>query len=141
MAADKPRIIDLPKIYDPRGSLTFVQEHTGVPFDIKRVYWIYDVPGGAERGSHSHIATHEFIVAASGSFNVNLFDGKATQTFHLDSPSQGLYVPPGYWRTLDHFSSGSLCLVIVSSLYDENDYIRDIVEFIKTTDSTKPDTQ
>lgn len=130
MQNNPPRLIDLPKVYDPRGSLSFVQGGSAVPFDIKRVFWIYDVPNGTERGSHAHRELQEVIIAASGSFCVNLFDGKETRTFRLESPSQGLYVPPGNWRTLDRFSSGSVCLVLASSPYDADDYIRDFDEFL-----------
>lgn len=126
-----PQIIPLPKIYDPRGNLTFVEEGGVVPFEIKRVYWTYDVPAGAFRGSHSHHTAQEFIVATSGCFNVTLFDGKDSQVFTLNRPFEALYVPPGYWRTLDNFSSGSVCMVLTSIPYDEADYVRDFDEFLK----------
>ncbi len=127
----EPHIIDLPCIRDPRGNLTFVQNgDSRLPFDIARVYWTYDVPAGEERGSHAHHQGQELIVALSGSFNVELFDGVATRTFTLNRPFQGLYVPPGLWRTLDNFSSGSVCMVLTSVPYDEADYIRDYDEFI-----------
>ena len=127
----EPHIIDLPCIRDPRGNLTFVQNgDSRLPFDIARVYWTYDVPAGEERGSHAHHQGQELIVALSGSFNVELFDGVATRTFTLNRPFQGLYVPPVLWRTLDNFSSGSVCMVLTSVPYDEADYIRDYDEFI-----------
>lgn len=125
----KPQIITLPKICDPRGNLTFVQSDCQVPFQLQRAYWIYDVPGGAERGGHSHIAQHEFIVAVSGSFNVNITDGFAWRTFHLNRPYEGLYLPPGIWRTLDNFASGSVCMTLNSAQYDEDDYIREYHKF------------
>lgn len=128
----KPRIVDIPRIYDPRGNLSFVQNGDGVvPFAIERVYWIYDVPAGEERGAHSHHVGQEMIISLSGSFNVNLFDGEKTLRFTLNRPFAGLYVPPGYWRTLDNFSSGSVCMVLSSTPYDEADYVRDYDEFIK----------
>lgn len=130
MHIDTPRIIDLQKIYDPRGSLTFVQNDGVLPFEVKRAFWIYDVPNGTERGSHAHIATQEFLIAVSGSFCVHLFDGNETLSFRLESPSRGLFVPAGYWLTLDHFSSGSVCLSLASHPYDETDYIRDFDQFI-----------
>lgn len=126
-----PCIVSLPKICDPRGNLTFVEEGRHVPFDIARVYWTYDVPAGEVRGSHSHHVAEELIVATSGSFNVNLSDGKETKTFTLNRPFEGLYVPPGYWRTLDNFSSGSVCMVLTSIPYSEDDYVRDYDEFLK----------
>lgn len=128
--SDKPYLIDLPRIYDPRGNLTFVQNGDKVlPFDIRRVYWTYDVPAGEERGGHSHHEGKELLVATSGSFNVNLFDGHIWQTFTLNRPYQALYIPPGYWRTLDNFASGSVCMVLTSTHYTEADYVRDFDTF------------
>lgn len=132
MKQERPRLIDLPRIYDPRGNLTFAQDNDQMPFAISRAYWTYDVPAGEERGGHSHHTAEELIVAAAGSFNVNLFDGGEWRTFTLNRPYRGLYVPPGYWRTLDNFSSGSVCLVLTSILYDEADYVRDFAEFKQT---------
>lgn len=131
MASIKPRLIELPRIYDPRGSLSFAQDNDRIPFAIKRVFWLYDVPGGALRGSHSHKDAHELIVATGGSFDVSLHDGDSSTTYTLNRPFIGLYVPPGYWRTLENFSSGSVCMVLDSTLYDENDYIRDFDEFLE----------
>lgn len=126
----KPRLIDLPKIYDARGSLTFVEDGDGrLPFDIKRVFWVYDVPSGAVRGSHANKVSRQLIVAVSGCFDVVLFDGHQTQVFTLNRPYQGLYVPPGYWRTLDNFVTGSVCMILTSTLYDPDDYERDYNEF------------
>lgn len=128
-----PEIISIPRIYDPRGNLSFIQNgDENLPFDIQRVYWIYDVPAAEERGAHSHHIGKELIIALSGSFNVNLFDGKIWHTFTLNRPWEGLFVPPGYWRTLDNFASGSVCMVLSSTPYDENDYIRDYDAFIKS---------
>lgn len=126
------RIIELPKICDPRGNLTVADGIRSLPFEIKRVYWTYDIPGGESRGGHAHKNCHELIVAAGGSFDVTLDNGKEKQTYHLNHPYQGLYVETGIWRTLDDFSSGALCLVLASELFDEEDYIRDYSEFLKT---------
>ena len=128
----EPCIIDLPRIYDPRGNLTFVENGQGlIPFAIERVYWTYDVPAGEQRGGHSHHVGKELLVAISGSFNVNLYDGETTQTFTLNRPFEGLYIPAGYWRTLDNFASGSVCMVLTSTPYSEDDYVRDFEEFEK----------
>lgn len=131
MELTEPRIIDLPKICDPRGNLTFVEGGQIIPFDIKRVYWIYDVPGGEERGSHSHHEASEMIVAASGSFDVLLSDGRIENEYTLNRSYRGLFVPPGYWRTLRNFSSGSVCMVLTSTHFSEEDYVRDYEEFLR----------
>lgn len=125
-------IIELPKITDPRGNLTFIEGDTHIPFDIKRVYYLYDVPGGAERGAHAHRNLHQFIVAMSGSFDVVLSDGLEERRFHLNRSYLGLYVCPMMWRYLDNFSSGAVCMVLASDKYDEHDYIRDHSIFLKT---------
>jgi hypothetical protein len=118
-------LIDLPKIADPRGNLTFVESHNHVPFDIRRVYYLYDVPGGSDRGGHAHKALQQLIIAMSGSFDVVLDDGVKKQRYHLNRSYFGLYVCPMIWRELDNFSSGSVCLVLASALYEEDDYYRD----------------
>lgn len=129
--SDRPHITDIPRIYDPRGSLSFIQNgDTALPFDIERVYWIYDVPAGEERGAHAHRKGQELIIAISGCFTVNLFDGSEKLQYTLNRPFQGLYVPPGYWRVLDNFSTGSVCMVLSSTAYTEDDYIREYDEFI-----------
>lgn len=131
MSVNKCRIIDLPKITDPRGNLTFIEEERHVPFQIKRVYYLYDVPGGAERGGHAHKELHQLIVAMSGSFDVLLDDGHERRRFHLNRSYYGLYVCPMVWRELDNFSSGSVCMVLASNRYDEADYYRDYEHFLE----------
>ncbi|MEI6323521.1 MAG: FdtA/QdtA family cupin domain-containing protein [bacterium] len=126
---DNCKLIDLPKIGEPRGNLTFVEGGRHVPFDIKRVYYLYDVPGGAERGGHAHKGLHQLIVAMSGSFDIVLDDGQSKKRFHLARSYYGLYVCPMIWREMDNFSSGAVCLVLASNLYDESDYYRDYEEF------------
>lgn len=125
------RIIDLPKITDPRGNLSFIEGGRHIPFEIKRVYYLYDVPGGSDRGSHAHKSLHQFIVAMSGSFDVVLDDGREKKRFHLNRSYYGLYVCPMMWRDLDNFSSGAVCMVLASDYYDEADYIRDYQEFLR----------
>ena len=125
------RLIDLPKIADPRGNLTFIEGGRHVPFQIQRVYYLYDTPGGAERGGHAHKGLHQLIVAMSGSYDVVLDDGRERKRFHLNRSYYGLYVCPMIWRELDNFSSGAVCLVLASNLYDESDYYRDYDEFVK----------
>jgi hypothetical protein len=131
MGLSECRIIDLPKISDPRGNLTFIEGGRHVPFDIKRVYYLYDVPGGAERGGHAHKHLHQLIIALSGSFDVVLDDGKQKQRFHLNRSYSGIYVCPMIWRELDNFSSASVCMVLASNLYDEADYYRHYDEFVR----------
>jgi hypothetical protein len=123
------RIIDLPKISDKRGNLSFIEGGKHIPFDIQRVYYLYDVPGGADRGSHAHKNLHQFLVAISGSFDVVLDDGIAKKRFHLNRSYFGLYSCPMMWRDLDNFSSGAVCLVLASAFYSEVDYIRDYSHF------------
>lgn len=125
------KIIQLPVIPDERGNLSFVEDNRHIPFEIKRVYWLYDVPGGASRGAHAHRELYQLIIAASGSFRVTLDDGRNKESFFLNRSYQGLLVPPGIWRDLDDFSSGAVCMVLASELYDAKDYIRDYEEFLK----------
>lgn len=130
MSIDTCRIIDLPRITDPRGNLTFIEGGRHVPFDVARVYYLYDVPGGAERGGHAHKELQQLIVAMSGSFDVVLDDGQQKKRVHLNRSYYGLYVGSMVWRELDNFSSGSVCMVLASMRYDELDYYRDYQQFI-----------
>lgn len=124
------KLIALPKISDIRGNLTFIEAGKHIPFEVRRVYYLYDVPGGSERGAHAHKQLTQFIVAMSGSFDVVLHDGVEQKRFHLNRSYFGLYVCPLMWRELDNFSSGSVCMVLASSHYDEADYIRNFDEFL-----------
>ncbi len=123
-------IINLPRVNDPRGNLTFVEGGNHIPFDISRVYYLYDVPGGAERGGHAHKELHQLIIAMSGSFDIHLDDGHTKKTVHLNRSYQGLYVCPMIWRDIDNFSSGAVCMALASEYYDELDYYRDYQQFI-----------
>jgi dTDP-4-dehydrorhamnose 3,5-epimerase-like enzyme len=127
----KIQIIDLPNINDPRGNLSVLEGNT-LPFPIKRVYFLYDVPRGAERGGHAHVDQKEFLIATSGSFDVILNDGFSIEKVTLNKPNQGLLIPEGVWRELQNFCSGAVCLVIASDVYDEADYIRDYSDFLKS---------
>lgn len=122
-------IIELPKIHDPRGNLTFIEAGRHIPFDIQRVYYLYDVPGGAERGGHAHKNLHQLIIAMSGSFDVVIDDGAQKKRIHLNRSYFGLYICPMIWRELDNFSSGSVCMVLASNQYDESDYYRDYSDY------------
>ncbi|NHQ89646.1 sugar 3,4-ketoisomerase [Janthinobacterium lividum] len=128
---DTCSVITLPKISDPRGNLTSIEGGQHIPFDIQRVYYLYDVPGGAERGGHAHKGLHQLIIAMSGSFDVVLDDGVNKKRVHLSRSYNGLYVCPMIWRELDNFSSGSVCMVLASNHYDEDDYFRDYGDFLK----------
>ena len=125
------KILSIPKIEDPRGNLSVI-ENDVIPFDIKRVYYLYDVPSGAERGGHSHKEQQEFLVALSGSFDVILNDGKVEKTVSLNKPFEGLLITNGIWRELKNFSSGAVCLVIASNVFEEEDYIREFKEFLES---------
>jgi dTDP-4-dehydrorhamnose 3,5-epimerase-like enzyme len=126
---DDCRLIDLPRIPDERGSLTFVESRRHAPFAIERVYWIYDVPGGAVRGGHAYRTLHELVIAISGSFDVEVEDGSARRSFTLNRSYRGLHVPPMIWRQLTNFSTNSVCLICASQHYDEGDYFRDYDDF------------
>lgn len=125
------KIINLSKIIDPRGNLTVVEQNIDVPFEIKRAYWTYDVPSGECRGGHAHKEQLELLVALSGSFDVTLDNGKDKEKHHLNHPYQGLLIPKMIWRTLEDFSSGAVCLVLASDLFDEDDYIREYDQYLK----------
>ena len=127
------KIITLERHHHENGILTVVEDHNEVPFKIKRVYYLYDIPGGEERGGHAHKALYQLIVAISGSFTVNITDGKESKSITLNRPYEALLIVPGIWRTLDNFSSGSVCAVIASEHYDESDYIRNYNEFLLLT--------
>ena len=134
---EEARIIELPKFLDTRGNLSFAQNNTHIPFEIKRTYWLYDVPGGESRGGHAYRETEEFVIALSGSFDVIVDDGKEKKTFHLNRSYYGLYIPKGMWREMDNFSTNSLALEFASTKYNPNDYIRDYNEFLKLKEDGK----
>lgn len=131
MSLDNCELLDLPKITDTRGSLTFAESGVHVPFDIKRVYYLYDVPGGSLRGGHGHRQLLQLLIALSGSFDAILDDGCQRRTVHLNRPFRGLLIRPMVWRELENFSSGSVCLVLASDFYDEDDYYRDYDAFCR----------
>ena len=133
MSIDDCRILELPKITDPRGNLTFVESERNIPFAIKRVYYLYDVPGGATRAGHGHKKLHQLMIAIAGSFDVKIDDGKSQKQFHLDRSYLGLYIPPMTWREISNFSSGSVCVVLASDFYDESDYFRYYEDFLKAS--------
>lgn len=133
---DKCKIIELPRINEPRGNLTFVESKRHIPFAIQRVYYLYDVPGGAERGGHAHKALHQLIIAMSGSFDIHLDDGYSKKTVHMNRSYNGLYVCPMIWREIDNFSSGAVCMVLASDYYDELDYYREYDQFISHAQGT-----
>ena len=131
MTLEECRLIDLPKITDPRGNLTFIESGRRIPFEIKRVYYLYDVPGGSMRAGHAHKTLEQFLIAMSGSFDVTLDDGHHKIKFHLNRSYYGLYIPPMIWREINNFSSGSVCMALASDYYDETDYYRDYEEFLE----------
>lgn len=124
-------IVELPKITNRRGNLTSITSNTNVPFGVKRVFYLYDIPGGESRGAHAHKTCHQFLIAASGAFEVALDDGKNKRTITLNRPFYGLHIPPGIWASEQGFSSGAICLVLTSDVYEATDYIRDYNEFLK----------
>lgn len=137
MDIENVRIIELPKFLDERGNLSFVQNNTHIPFEIKRTYWLYDVPGGESRGGHAYKETEEFVIALSGSFDVIVDNGKEKLTFHLNRSYYGLYIPNGMWREINNFSTNSLALEFASTQYNSKDYIRDYDKFIKLKEDGK----
>lgn len=124
-------IIDVSKVHNEAGNITVIENGINIPFDVKRIYYLYDIPGGEERGGHAHYELEQYLIAASGSFNVILDDGKNRKIVTLNRPNLALHIVPGLWRELDNFSSGSISLVLASHIYDEKDYIRDYNEFLK----------
>lgn len=133
MSIQDCNIINLPRINDPRGNLTFVEGGHHIPFDIRRVYYLYDVPGGSERGGHAHKALRQLIIAMSGSFDIHLDDGQAKKTVHMNRSYNGLFVCPMIWREIDNFSSGAVCMVLASDYYNEDDYYRNYADFLNDT--------
>ncbi len=133
MALADCKLIELPKISDPRGNLTFIEGERHLPFDIKRVFYLYDVPTGEDRGAHAHKNLHQFLICLSGSFDVALDDGFKKDTIHLNRPWKGLHIPPMIWASEINFDPGSVCLVMASDYYNESDYIRNYSEFILQT--------
>jgi dTDP-4-dehydrorhamnose 3,5-epimerase-like enzyme len=125
------KLIELPRINDHRGNLTFIESGRHIPFEIKRTYYLYDVPGGATRAGHGHKALHQLMIAMSGSFDITLDDGYERRIFQLNRSYNGLYIPPMMWRDLDNFSSGAVCMVLASAFYDEGDYFRNYDEFLR----------
>lgn len=137
MNLHKCKIIELPKILDARGNLSFVQNNIHIPFEIKRTYWLYDVPGGESRGGHAYKENEEFVIALSGSFDVILDDGKEKRTFHLNRSYYGLYIPKGIWREMTNFSTNSLALEFASTTYNPDDYIRNYNDFLSAKEYAK----
>lgn len=135
MSLQRCRLIDLPRINNPRGNLTFIEAQRHIPFTIRRVYYLYDVPGGATRAGHGHKALEQFMVAMSGSFDVMLDDGVEKRRYHLNRSYYGLYISPMVWREIENFSSGSVCMVLASEYYDEDDYYREYEAFLKAVRS------
>jgi len=136
VSLDSCILIDFPRVEDVRGNLTFIEGNRHVPFEIKRVYYLYDVPGGATRGGHAHKTLQQLLVAMSGSFDVVLDDGHERKRFHLNRSYFGLYIPPMVWRELDNFSSGSVCMALASDFFSEEDYFRDYHSFLEAVKST-----
>lgn len=129
MSLEKCQLIELPKVHDERGNLTFIEGRRHIPFDIKRVYYLYDVPGGASRAGHAHKKLQQFLVAMSGSFDVTIDDGRSKTKFQLNRSYYGLYIPSMIWREIDNFSSGAVCLALASEYFEEADYYRNYDEF------------
>ena len=131
MTVNDVKLVELPKYLDQRGNLSFVQNNAQIPFEIKRTYWIYDVPGGEARGGHAYKETEEFVIAISGAFDVTVDDGKEKKTFSLNRSYYGLYIPKGLWREIENFSTNSFALEFASTPYNEDDYVRDYNDYIK----------
>jgi len=131
MTIEDVKLIELPRINDPRGNLSFVEQNNHIPFEINRTYWIYDVPGGENRGGHAYRTTEEFIIAISGGFDVTVDDGKQKRTFKLNRSYYGLYIPKGLWRQMDNFSTNSFALEFADTKYDRKDYVEEYNEYLK----------
>jgi dTDP-4-dehydrorhamnose 3,5-epimerase-like enzyme len=131
MPINDVKLIELPRINDHRGNLTFIESGRHIPFEIKRTYYLYDVPGGAARAGHGHKALHQLMIAMSGSFDITLDDGFEKKVISLNRSYNGLYIPPMMWRDLDNFSSGAVCMVLASAFYDEGDYFRNYDDFLR----------
>lgn len=131
MTVNDVKLIELPKFADPRGNLSFVEQNNHIPFEIKRTYWIYDVPGGEARGGHVYKETEEFVIAISGAFDVTVDDGKEKKKFSLNRSYYGLYIPKGLWREIENFSTNSFALEFASTPYNEDDYVRDYNDYLK----------
>jgi hypothetical protein len=131
MPTEDCELIELPKIVDPRGNLTFVESSRHIPFEIKRIFYLYDVPTGADRGAHAHKTLHQFLICLSGSFDVMLDDGIHKKSVHLNRPWQGLHIPPMVWAAEVNFDPGSICLILASAMFDESDYYRDYNDFLE----------
>lgn len=138
MALQDCRLVELPKIHDHRGNLTYIEAGRHIPFEVKRVYYLYDVPGGASRAAHGHKALHQLMIAMSGSFDVTLDDGRTKERFHLNRSYVGLYIPPMIWRDLDNFSSNSVCMVLASDYFAESDYFRKYDDFLRAAQAHLP---
>jgi hypothetical protein len=137
MTKETYKLFDLPKITDPRGNLTFVESERHIPFDIKRVFYLYDVPTGNDRGAHAHKTLHQFLICLAGSFDVTLDDGVSQNIVHLNRPWKGLHIPPMIWAAEVNFDPGSICLVLASDYFNEADYYRDYDQFITAVHSAK----
>lgn len=131
MTVNDVKLVELPKYLDQRGNLSFVQNNAQIPFEIKRTYWIYDVPGGEARGGHAYKETEEFVIAISGAFDVTVDDGKEKKTFSLNRSYYGLYIPKGLWREIENFSTNSFALEFASTPFNEDDYVRDYNDYLK----------
>lgn len=136
MSVKNCKLIELPKISDPRGNLTFIEGSKHIPFEIKRIYYLYDIPGGAHRAGHAHQKLHQVVVAIAGSFDITLNDGFSQDKVHLNRSYQGLYIPPMIWRDIDNFSSGAVCMAMASEWFEETDYYREFDQFLKAVTET-----
>jgi WxcM-like, C-terminal len=137
MSFKECKLIELPKISDPRGNLTFVEGGKHIPFEIKRIYYLYDVPGGAHRAGHAHKILHQVLVALAGSFDITVDNGFSRTKFHLNRSYQGLYIPAMVWRDIDNFSSGAVCLALASTVYDESEYYREYETFVRAVQGSE----